>query len=132
MTIAAYKSSFNGQTLFTEDIACHSTPAETLLAQYVGQIDGAIISRNALDHCEDPLMILANISSYAATGCYLLLWTDIWHLAGLDEGHHNITRSSEAMTALLKGFGFAVLQPSRSVRGENSGYIEFGAVARKF
>lgn len=121
----------NGHTFFDHTIIRHAAPAETILPQYVGQIDGAIISRNALDHCNDPIAVLANMADYAASRCFLLLWTDIWHTDGLDEGHRNITRSAAAMAALLDGLGFNVIQPTSSVRHGDPSYIEYGVVARK-
>jgi len=56
-----------------------------------------------IDHCEDPLKILHNIPEYAAPGCYLYFWCDIWHLTGLDEGHHNITHSEAMMEKIFQG-----------------------------
>lgn len=107
-----------------------SVPAETAVEDLVGKIDGCIITRNCLDHCEDPLAVLDTISRYAAPGCWLLLWTDIWHLQGLDEGHHNITHSTSAMDALIAGLGFEVLQHSDNIR-RNDEFLEYGCVARK-
>jgi hypothetical protein len=57
-----------GKTFFTDDIKVYPNGAETLISELVGKIDGKIMSRNALDHCEDPLTILMNISQYAAPG----------------------------------------------------------------
>lgn len=119
-----------GKTFLTSDVVTYARNAESLIDDLTGTIDGAIICRNALDHCEDALTVLVNMSKYAARGCYLLLWTDIWHLQGLDDGHHNITRSPEAMDALLAGLSFEVIRPSSEVRN-GSEYIEYGRLARK-
>ncbi len=119
-----------GSTFFTPDVELHSIPAEREIAQLVGTVDGLIVCRNCLDHCEDPLTILQNISRYARPGCWFLLWSDLWHLQGVDEGHRNITRSPDAMKALIAGLGFEVLQVGRSVR-EPGEFIELGCIARK-
>lgn len=118
-----------GKTFFTDDLKVYATNAEALLPELVATIDGAIICRNALDHCEDALTILHNLSRYAKAGCYFLLWTDIWHLDGHDDGHHNITKSPEILDALLSGLGFDVIKNIKPVR--ESGYLEYGCVALK-
>jgi hypothetical protein len=120
-----------GETFLTDDVRVYTTGAELVIDDLVGKVDGAIICRNALDHCEDALAIIANMSKYAASGCYLLLWTDIWHLQGIeDDGHHNITRSVEVMDALLEGLGFEILKHGDLIR-DQSEFIEYGRVARR-
>jgi hypothetical protein len=118
-----------GKTFFTDDLKVYATNAEDLQTELIAAIDGAIICRNALDHCEDALTILYNLSRYATAGCYFLLWTDTWHLDGVDDGHHNITKSPEVLNALLSGLGFDVIKNVKPVR--ESGYIEYGCVALK-
>jgi len=120
----------SGESLFTADIETHAIPAERVVTSLVGKIDGAIICRNALDHCEDPFEILNNIADYATSGCYLLLWSDIWHIGGAPIGHRNITRSSHLMDRLLDGLGFDILQNGSTVR-EPGQVIEYGRLARK-
>ena len=39
------------RTWYTEDLSLYSLPGETFIPDLVGSIDGAIICRNALDHC---------------------------------------------------------------------------------
>jgi hypothetical protein len=119
-----------GRTVWTNDIKTYANAAENLVPDLVGAIDGSIICRNALDHTEDPLGVLAAISQYAAPGCYLLLWTDIWHLRGVTIGHRNITKSVTAMDALLVGLGFDLLQDGASIRAPGE-FIEYGRIARK-
>jgi hypothetical protein len=119
-----------GKTFFTDDVKVFATGAETLIPELVGMVDGMIMSRNALDHCEDPLLILMNLSKYAVSGCYFLLWTDLWHLGGHDEGHHNITHSIEVMDALFDGLGFDVLKAGEKIRDANE-FIEYGRIVRK-
>lgn len=104
-----------------------NSKAEVLQKIFVGSIDGVIICRNAIDHAEDPLMILANISEYAVKGCYFLFWTDIWHLLPTDDGHRNITRSTIAMDALLEGLGFKKLHDV-DPQHDTDDFIEYGGV----
>ena len=120
----------NGKTFFTDDIETIAAPSEERVERLVGAVDGVIVCRNALDHCEDPLCVLANIADYAAARCYLFLWTDIWHLDGADEGHRDITRNPAAMDAMISGFGFNILHHCKNVRPPGE-CIEYGVVARK-
>ena len=119
-----------GQTVWIDDILTYACPAENVIPELKGAINGSIICRNALDHTEDPLAVLAAISQYATPGCYLLLWTDIWHLGGVTIGHRNITKSTAAMDALLRGFGFDIIQNGSSLRAANE-FVEYGRLARK-
>lgn len=120
-----------GKTFFTDDVKVFASSAETVIPELVGLVEGAIICRNVLDHCDDPLSVFGNIAKYAAPGCYLLLWTDIWHVGGIDDdGHRNITRSPEVIDALLDGLGFNIIRPSARVRDPNE-FIEYGRIAQK-
>jgi hypothetical protein len=118
-----------GRTFFEDVETCNQT-AEKRRPDLVGAIDGCIICQNALDHSEDPLAILFNLGQYAKPGCYLLFWSDIWHLGPPDEGHRNITRSREAMDTLFSGLGFEIVRRGAPIRNDNS-TIEYGIVARK-
>jgi hypothetical protein len=126
----AYQIKRFGRTFWTPDIETHAVPAEQIVEQLRGAIDGCIVSRNALDHMEDPLAALGTIAAYAASGCYLLLSTDIWHMDGGDVGHRNITRSAAVLDGLLNGLGFDILQNGADVRDSDQ-YIEYGRLARK-
>lgn len=126
----AIQIEMTGKTLFGPDVKTHSVGAEVLIPELIGAVDGSIHCRNALDHCEDSLAVLHNITQYAAKGCYLLLWTDIWHCNGLDDGHHNITQRPESIDLLLKGAGFEILKIGQNIR-EGNEYIEYGRLARK-
>jgi hypothetical protein len=126
----AYQIKRFGKTFWTDDIETHAVPAEHVVEALRGAIDGCIVSRNALDHMEDPLAAIAMIAEYAAPGCYLLLSTDIWHLDGGDVGHRNITRSPAVLDRLLDGLGFDILQNGADVRDSDQ-YIEYGRLARK-
>ena len=118
-----------GKTFFTPDIETHACAAETKVNSVVGAINGLIVCRNCLDHCDDPLTVLANIAEYAAPDCWFFLWTDIWHRE-IDAGHKNITRSAVVMRALLGGFGFEIIREGRPIR-DPADYLEFGCIARK-
>ena len=124
----AYQLRRFGKTVWTDDIETHACAAESVIPELRGKIDGAIICRNALDHTEDPLSVLAAIAQYAAPGCYLLLWTDIWHLGGVTIGHRNITKSVAAMDALL--IGFDLIQNGATIRAAGE-FREYGRLARK-
>lgn len=126
----AYQVKRFGKTFWTGDIETHAVPAEKTVEELRGAIDGCIVSRNALDHMDDPLAALETIAEYAASGCYLLLWTDIWHVDGGDVGHRNITRSANVLDKMLDGLGFDIVQKGASIH-ESGGYIEYGRLARK-
>jgi hypothetical protein len=126
----SYQLSRMGETVWLDDIETHARSAESVIPELRGAIDGSIICRNALDHTEDPFGVLAAISQYAAPGCYLLLWTDIWHSRGPTIGHRNITRSHAAMDALLMGLGFDIIQNGASIRAPGE-FVEYGRLARK-
>jgi hypothetical protein len=119
-----------GDTVWTGDIETHACAAENVIPELRDAIDGSIICRNALDHTEDPLSVLSAISQYATPGCYLLLWSDIWHSGGVTIGHRNITRSPAAMDALLTGFGFDIIQNGAQIRAPGK-FVEYGRLARK-
>ncbi|HXW24864.1 MAG TPA: hypothetical protein VEK73_08970 [Xanthobacteraceae bacterium] len=126
----AYQLERFGKTFWTADIETHAVPAEQIIEQLRGAVDGCIVSRNALDHMEDPLAAIETIAEYAASGCYLLLWTDIWHIDGGDVGHRNITRSASVLDKMLDGLGFDIIQNGASIRGSDR-CIEYGRLARK-
>lgn len=118
------------KTWYTDDLNLLAQAAEDLIPDLVGAVDGAIICRNALDHCADPMSVLKNISAYAKPGCYLLLWTDLWHLTGHDAGHRDITKDREGFQESIKHLGFDILYSFDSVRQDGS-TIEYGCRARK-
>jgi len=114
-------SLFDGMTLF-------STPAEITEPTLVGLIDGAIYCRNCIDHSPYWPFILANISKYAQRGCYLLLWSDIYHGESVDDGHFNIVQDSLLMRNLIEALGFSVeYEFSKPERGGKN----WGCVATK-
>lgn len=116
------------ETLYTDDKKMFPNNAEIRIQELVDEIDGAIICRNALDHSENPMQILQNISKYAKPGCYLLLWTDLWHLDGHDEGHRNITKDRVKFEENLKDLGFEI-EHTFEDKGRHS--INYGCRAMK-
>lgn len=113
-------SFFDGMTII-------SNQAEIVVDDLVGNVDGLIICRNTLDHAEDPLSILYNISLYARSGCYFLFWSDLWHGVEPDPGHKNITKSIYAIEALVNGLGFNNLSYIDKQRGSD-GFVEHGGI----
>ena len=118
------------KSIYTEDMELYAQPAEKLIPSLVGIVDGAIICRNALDHLSDPMLVLKNIAAYAKSGCYLLLWTDLWHLGSRDAGHRNITEDKEGFKKNIMDLGFEILYSFDGVRQDGS-TIEYGCRARK-
>lgn len=115
---------------FTDDIKCYSQEAEKYIQDLEHSITGFVFSRNTLDHCENPWLILENISRYAAPGCILLLWTDLWHLKDIDEKHGNIIRDKDIFEEKLISLGFKIDSVFSDVR-EDKSTIEYGCIATK-
>jgi hypothetical protein len=112
-----------------DGISRHSSAAETFHKDLDGQIDGAIVCRNCLDHCAEPYLILSNIASYAAPGCALLLWSDLYHIEGHDDGHTDITRDQAGFRRLVENLGFEIVRETPEQEGR--GTIQFGCFAVK-
>jgi hypothetical protein len=119
-----------GRTIFTDDIKIHDQIAETVIPELIGKIDGTIICRNTLDHASDPWKILENMALYAAEGCALLLWTDIWHLNLLDPGHRNIVEDPAVFENKIKELKFEIVRrlPETDYHPDS---IHYGCVAIK-
>ena len=117
-----------GKTWFTSDIALYPGIAEYKVSTLEGTIDGCIICRNTLDHCAEPMRVLENISKYALPGSYLLLWTDLYHIWGHDEGHHDVTRRREDFVRTINRLGFQI---EHSFVKLGRGTVNFGCRARK-
>jgi hypothetical protein len=114
---------------FFEGFKIYNQQAEDRIDELVGAVDGMIFCRNALDHTADPLSILENISDYAMSGCYLLLYTDLWHFSPTGDAHRCITKSVNVFDKLLKALGFRVVVYTKPHRESN--FIEYGAVLIK-
>jgi SAM-dependent methyltransferase len=124
----SYQKARFGKTLFTGEFVLFNKTAETFVPELEGAVDGFIVCRNCLDHTEDPLSVIVNISRYAAPGSYLLLWSDLWHLGPLDEGHRNITRSERVIRLLLEAVGYSVIKDAAKIRSPHEA-IEYGCIA---
>lgn len=125
-----FQLNYFGKTFFTDDIEAHSQNAELFIPHLEHSIDGFIITRNALDHCEDPWVILENISRYARSGCRLLLWTDLWHMDCVGNEHRNIIKDRSIFEKKLIELGFRIDNTFSDVRADKS-TIEYGCVATK-
>lgn len=119
-----------GGTFFTPDIKTYNQKAETIIEDLVGKVNGFIVCRNALDHCESPMIVLHNITKYATKGCYFLLWTDIWHKDGVDEGHSNITTSTEELDKMMLNYEFSIIKYGARIRNPEH-FIEYGRLFKK-
>ena len=119
-----------GKTIFTDDIKLYDQFAEVVIPELVGKIDGSIVCRNTLDHASDPWKILENMGIYAAEGCTLLLWTDIWHLKPLDAGHRNIIEDPVVFEDKIKELGFDIVRKLPDI-GDHRPTIHYGCVAIK-
>jgi hypothetical protein len=91
-----------------EGLTTYSVGADKYIESLEGIIDGAIYCRNCIDHSPNWMFILSNISAYAAPGCRLLLWNDIFHLDGTDSGHYDLTEDPNDMRRLISALGFVV------------------------
>jgi hypothetical protein len=98
-----------GKTWYTDDVELRPLLGGHSIDELDCQIDGAIICHNNLDHCESPFRVLDNIAAYAKPGCQLLLWSDLWHPRGHDEGHSNITSDRNAFEKHISSLGFEIV-----------------------
>lgn len=118
-----------GKTIFMDDIRLCDQIAETVIPDLVGKIDGCIVCTNTLDHTTDPWKILENIGRYAAEGCLLLFWSDIWLLRPADVGHRNITKDPAVLETKFKELGFDIVRKLPEFTDRPT--IQYGCVAAK-
>jgi len=111
-----------------DNLALECCGGDEFIPKYEGRIDGAIYCRNMLDHTPNWPFVLGNISSYAAPGCYLLLWSDLHHHGTADDGHFDITESIDAFRRLIKSLGFEIEREFKVGRVQET---EYGCVARR-
>lgn len=97
-----------GRNLFVNLDEIYSKPAEQLIPELVGKVDGAVLVRNCIDHSPQWPFILSNIARYMAPGAILLLWNDLMHPPEYLDGHYDITDDSEAFRRLLETMGFRI------------------------
>lgn len=119
-----------GKTWFSEDVICYSQPAEILIPELIGKIDGMIICRNCIDHTQDWKYIMNNISQYASPGCHFLFWADLYHLNGGDDGHFNVTDDKDYFRRYVKDIGFEIHSEWEMPEAERK-CINLGFVAKK-
>lgn len=125
--IVASQKELLGYTIFDQTIN-YSQPAEKIIIELIGQIDGVVVCRNCLDHSPQWPFILNNIASYAQSGTYLLLWNDLFHLNGTDDGHYDMTQDIDGFKRLLNNVGFKI-EREYDILGRDT--INYGCVARK-
>jgi len=102
----------------------YSQPAEIYINELENSIDGFIVCRNCLDHCQDWKKVLENISKYSKIGSYLLLWTDLTHS---DEGHFHITDNIDYFKDIVKNFGYEIIR-EQSLESKD---LNYGCFAKK-
>lgn len=111
-----------------DGLSVYTEPAEKEYPELLKQIDGVIFCRNCLDHSPNWPFILANIGKYAASGCYLLLWSDLDHGRAADNGHFNITDDPAHMKSPVEALGFEVQSQYSDMSRES---MNWGCLARK-
>lgn len=97
-----------GKTFFTDDMKLFSRNAEDFIEEYRGNVDGAIIMINMIDHVEKPFLIMENVARYAAPGCTLLFWSALYYPRGHNEGHRNVAEDPRKIEDFLKNIGFRI------------------------
>jgi hypothetical protein len=125
--ILAYQQQKFGKTAFV-NLQGFSMPAEVLIESLVNKVDGALLIRNCIDHSPSWPFILSNIAEYMARGGYLLIWNDLYHPPGYEEGHYDITDNVDAFRRLIKNMGFDIVL---EYQNKDSPCVNFGCLAIK-
>ena len=105
--ISKYQDEVFGKNGFP-NVKVHASPAELLIPELVGKIDGALFVRNCIDHSPNWPFILGNIARYLAPGGQLLIWNDLAHPESYKDGHYDICESQEMFRDLIISFGFEI------------------------
>lgn len=105
--ISKYQNEVFGKNGFP-GVEVYSSPAEKLIPELVGKIDGALFVRNCIDHSPNWPFILGNISRYLAPGAHLLIWNDLLHPEGYRDGHYDICDDKELFRELIISLGFRI------------------------
>jgi SAM-dependent methyltransferase len=105
--ISRYQNEVYGKNGFP-GVEVYSSPAEKLIPELVGKIDGALFVRNCIDHSPNWPFILGNISRYLAPGGQLLIWNDLFHPESYRDGHYDICDDKELFRELIISFGFRI------------------------
>lgn len=123
--IVKYQQNYFGETGFVK-IKGFSVPAEHRVDELVGRVDGALLIRNCLDHTPLWPFVLSNITEYMVKGSYLLLWNDLHHPPGYEEGHYDITSNIDLFRRLIENLGFELVL---EYQNQDSPCINFGCLA---
>lgn len=105
--VSKYQNEVYGKNGFP-GVEVWSSPAEKLIPELVGKIDGALYVRNCIDHSPNWPFILGNISRYLAAGGQLLIWNDLLHPESYRDGHYDICDDKELFRELIISFGFRI------------------------
>ncbi len=120
-----------GESWFVPGTTMIATGAEKLQPGLMKQIDGFILWRNGIDHFEEPVLAMRNMSAYAIRGCTLLFWGDLVHHEAPDEGHMNTPfKTAEDFETILTSFGWDVQYRTPILR-DSSKVLDYGCVATK-
>jgi hypothetical protein len=125
--IIRYEKELFGFTPYS-DVVCYDQPAERVIPELVNNIDGAIICRNMIDHTPAWAFVLSAIAAYAAPGARLLLWSDLYHRAGTDAGHYDITNDVAAFQLLIENLGFII---NSQFSDQTRDTVNYGCIASK-
>lgn len=127
--IQKYQQDRFGHSIF-DGTTAYAHGAEHLISDLEGKIDGAVICRNCIDHSPNWAFILSNIVSYMAPGASLLIWNDIHHPDGVDDGHYNITDDIDSYKRLLVNLGLT-LEHEFSYDATQRNTLNHGCIATK-
>lgn len=114
-----------GMTGF-ENVEAVSEPAETRIDGLVGEVDGALLVRNCLDHTPSWPFVLSNIADYMKPGAELLLWNDLTHPEEYLDGHYDITDDPASYRRLIENLGFSIVSEYQEL---GSACINYGCRA---
>jgi hypothetical protein len=123
--VVEYQYGKFGKTAFL-NLHGFALPGEKLIDVLVQKIDGALLIRNCLDHTPLWPFVLSNICEYMVRGSYLLLWNDLYHAPGYEDGHYDITNDVSMFRRLLKNMGFDIVN---EYQYQDSPCINFGCLA---
>jgi len=109
---------------------------EIALPRFAGAVDGALITRNCIDHSEDPLLLFDLFLDCGAPGCWLMHWCEIWHHLGVDEGHRQITKDRGVMRSRVEAKGYHIrrefsVYDGETPRNPGGNALDWGCLAIK-